>query len=1710
MEARVIRSSNRRSSLFLAGIVSFSILAGLTGASAAGEPTITTARTGDDGDGHIDAVRLTFSDAMSATSPSASWFAASEGEPGFRVEGYQISSAAWEPANQPTATTLRLNLVPLAAFDTGATPRVHYTPGSVGPKSAVTGLQVAATPTSGTASLDAAGPVLTKVTALDMPSVNVFNIPGDRVVFRFSEPVRLAGAAATRTANLENAIKLTGINEGFNGCPFDGSATSNQNFPQAGTGVAPIEPTSPTDAASTITVTMRSSNVASVQRFISVPKGCTVGIDPANNSVITDAAGNIASHQNLPTTGASARRIEPADIMLSNAKTLDGIVGTPDGFADAMDITFDQPLNDSTLAALASQLTITAAGSPVSGWTLGTGSSPNDANIRVLGAIPAGAVTVATTRAPCTQASSGTTTSGANGPVAFGAPYLACVGASTLDALDGVGPAIVSARTADLNADGSRDSVSVVFTEAVASGTASGWTLDGVAATRFTVGSDPRQATIDFPEAGSASTPTPTLAYTSQGTGGTVDSSGNQVPSMSVVAANGLRPSLTGATIEDLNGDGLTDLVRVQANRPVLVSSGSGFTYGGVVPTSATASGQQILLSMQGLESGAPAPLSFSGVGVTDTDGGTFDATTIAAAQIIDSVKPAVRTARTVDVDGNDRYEAVDVSFAEPITMSGPQGWTLEGATSTGVTVAPDGRSATIRFPEAAATAPATPSLRYTKPITGGTTDAASNQTPDRAYTATNGLRASITGASIEDLDGDGITDQVRVRTNRAVTVTSGSGFSYGGVAPSSASASDKDILLGFASLTSGAPEPLVFNGSGVAPSEGGTFEAVTLTAGQITDSVKPTVRRATTADLDGNGRYEAVDVTFAEPISMTGPAGWTLEGVAATTATAGSDGRSATIRFPEAAESATATPSLRYAKPLIGGTADAAGNQTPDKVYATVSGLGPSIESATIRDTNADGLTDQVIVRASRPVVLSGTPGFSYDGTPVNSVTANGQDITLVVAPEHGGAAKALAFDGTGVADADGAQMRAVTIAANAVVDAVAPIGTIEVLPQAPIPAGDATVVVRFTEPMTDAALTVLMDDRPVDPAVSTGHSLNGWRTDDARIWEGDISVSESDCAVSTGCPVTFQATGGKDARGLAQALPASLRTVIDTVAPPAATIAETAPLGNGDTAPTGYVNAATENIQVTVSLPAGEADGGTVEALIDGGAMNEPLFAEIADGATQVTLTSAYETAEDLRVALGGEGVHTLSTELCDASSNCTTGGEFQITVDTIPVEILVDEPVEDALVSGGDLQSISWMTEETTEDVSVQLSYSFDAENWMPIVDGLPANGTFDWMLPKIDGDIVIRGVSRDLAGNTRDSQAPATLTIDSSAPVLGGLDLSGFVPAGRPLELTWTASDASIDRVDEPITIEESVNGGRSWRPINAGAYSMANDGSETWTVPEGTGIGTRVRITAIDATGRSSRLGTRNLIRGVRGVVVDRNGRVAGYGSLTGTLSKRFGSDFGRDVALLDDGQSGYILGKDGSLHAFAFEGEAPAPIRGPKLKGIARQLMMLTDSSGYVVDAYGRLFRFGGAPRPSASTKWIGKDWTKDAQLLANGRGGYILDRFGRMHPFRIGGASMPPKIQRVPVTKNAAGFILRSNQRSGWILDSRGGLLRFGGAPNRANPGQGAGNAIGGFRVTNGAGYWIDAAGRFHPWGGMPGDPRNSWFRSGTVRNAN
>jgi hypothetical protein len=183
------------------------------------------------------------------------------------------------------------------------------------------------------------------------------------------------------------------------------------------------------------------------------------------------------------------------------------------------------------------------------------------------------------------------------------------------------------------------------------------------------------------------------------------------------------------------------------------------------------------------------------------------------------------------------------------------------------------------------------------------------------------------------------------------------------------------------------------------------------------------------------------------------------------------------------------------------------------------------------------------------------------------------------------------------------------------------------------------------------------------------------------------------------------------------------------------------------------------------------------------------------------------------------------------------------------------------------------------------------------------------------------------------------------------------------------------------------------------------------------------------------------------------------------------------------------GASGYVLDGFGGLHAF---GGAPA-VSSPVNWGswdIARAVAAVAPGKGYILDGYGGLHSFGGAPAIADPTYW-GWDIARGLALCPGGKGGYVLDGWGGIHP--IGNASNLSGGPYWPGWDIARGIVVNSTCAGGYVLDGYGGVHQFGNAP-AVNVSAYWGPehwdiARSITLVTNSSGYVLDGYGGIHPF---------------------
>ena len=203
-------------------------------------------------------------------------------------------------------------------------------------------------------------------------------------------------------------------------------------------------------------------------------------------------------------------------------------------------------------------------------------------------------------------------------------------------------------------------------------------------------------------------------------------------------------------------------------------------------------------------------------------------------------------------------------------------------------------------------------------------------------------------------------------------------------------------------------------------------------------------------------------------------------------------------------------------------------------------------------------------------------------------------------------------------------------------------------------------------------------------------------------------------------------------------------------------------------------------------------------------------------------------------------------------------------------------------------------------------------------------------------------------------------------------------------------------------------------------------------------------------------------------------------------------------------------QSGVVLDKFGGLHPFG----AGVTVNSPDYFGwdIARDVAFLpTGTGGYVLDGYGGIHRFalGGAPPPPppvGAIYWPGWDIARRIVVFGDGTGGYIMDAYGGLHPFGIGAAPVAQPDQGPaywPGTNLARTVVLLPGKRSGYILDSYGGVHPVTGA-GEAKPAQPSPTYFGwdiarsifllpGSQPGAPSGYTLDGYGGLHAFGSAP-----------------
>jgi peptidase M23-like protein len=243
--------------------------------------------------------------------------------------------------------------------------------------------------------------------------------------------------------------------------------------------------------------------------------------------------------------------------------------------------------------------------------------------------------------------------------------------------------------------------------------------------------------------------------------------------------------------------------------------------------------------------------------------------------------------------------------------------------------------------------------------------------------------------------------------------------------------------------------------------------------------------------------------------------------------------------------------------------------------------------------------------------------------------------------------------------------------------------------------------------------------------------------------------------------------------------------------------------------------------------------------------------------------------------------------------------------------------------------------------------------------------------------------------------------------------------------------------------------------------------------------------------------------------GTSGYVLDGYGALHAFGGAPAVKVSRYtpGVDDARGVSLSDDGRGGWVLFSDGKVAPFGdTTGLAPGP---------GRSLALNSQGSGYWLDGFGNLRTVGSSPpvpnTAAAGHSWQGWDIARAAALRPDGTSGYVLDGYGALHPF--GGA---PGLDAHGLYWGgwdiARAFVLASDGNSGYVLDGWGGVHRIGAAPAATGGPYWSGWDIArglALRPDNQSGYVLDGYGGVHPFSGAPAVDQSAYWPNWDIARA-
>lgn len=201
-------------------------------------------------------------------------------------------------------------------------------------------------------------------------------------------------------------------------------------------------------------------------------------------------------------------------------------------------------------------------------------------------------------------------------------------------------------------------------------------------------------------------------------------------------------------------------------------------------------------------------------------------------------------------------------------------------------------------------------------------------------------------------------------------------------------------------------------------------------------------------------------------------------------------------------------------------------------------------------------------------------------------------------------------------------------------------------------------------------------------------------------------------------------------------------------------------------------------------------------------------------------------------------------LQYSVSDSVGNVTTINNNPFNIDITPPTIsITDLP---SPLTGGGTQAISFTNSDTNGVASLLLEYSLDGVTYTTISTS-PTSG-ISWSIPTTDStNARIRLTATDNAGNIATTESNI-FTVDQTPPTTNITDLPSVIKGGDPINVTFSASDATGSVTSNLLYAEDGVNYVTVATNITS-PYS--------WSVPLSDTTGSTLRIVTTDLSGKIS-------------------------------------------------------------------------------------------------------------------------------------------------------------------------------------------------------------------------------------------------------------